>query len=147
MAASRAVGTRGRWGPAALLQAGIVALWLSTFLMARVLEHSPHASLWFPPAAVTFSALRSRLPPTMVSTVSAMASNLAALQRSIIERLSRGPAAVSDLARPFDMTLAAMKPFLESEIAKLQVSVPGHAVMFAMELAPGAANPCASNTE
>jgi DNA-binding transcriptional ArsR family regulator len=29
-------------------------------------------------------------------------------RRAIIERLSRGPAAVSDLARPFDMTLAAV---------------------------------------
>jgi hypothetical protein len=37
--------------------------------------------------------------------------------------------------------------FVESEIAKLQVSVPGHAVMFAIEFAPGAANPWASNTE
>jgi DNA-binding transcriptional ArsR family regulator len=29
-------------------------------------------------------------------------------RRAIIERLSQGPAAVSDLARPFDMTLAAV---------------------------------------
>jgi DNA-binding transcriptional ArsR family regulator len=29
-------------------------------------------------------------------------------RRAIIERLSHGPAAVSDLARPFDMTLAAV---------------------------------------
>lgn len=39
------------------LQAAILALWLGTFLLARVLEHAPHASLWFPPAAVTFAAL------------------------------------------------------------------------------------------
>lgn len=29
-------------------------------------------------------------------------------RRAIVERLSSGPAAVSDLARPFDMTLAAV---------------------------------------
>jgi len=29
-------------------------------------------------------------------------------RRAIVERLSRGPATVSDLARPFDMTLAAV---------------------------------------
>ena len=29
-------------------------------------------------------------------------------RRAIIERLSQGPAAVSDLAKPFDMTLAAV---------------------------------------
>ena len=34
---------------------------------------------------------------------------------------------------------------VESEIAKLQVSVPGHAVILAMEFAPGAANSCAAN--
>lgn len=41
----------------ALLHASIIALWIGTFLLARALEHSPHASLWFPPAAVTFAAL------------------------------------------------------------------------------------------
>src|SRR3954469_21362 len=29
-------------------------------------------------------------------------------RRAVIERLSRGPASVSELARPFDMTLAAV---------------------------------------
>ena len=29
-------------------------------------------------------------------------------RRAIVERLSRGPATVSDLARPFDMSLAAV---------------------------------------
>lgn len=29
-------------------------------------------------------------------------------RRAIVERLSRGPASVSDLARPFDMSLAAV---------------------------------------
>lgn len=57
MATSRAVARRGRWGPAVFLQAGIVTLWMAAFLLARLLEHSPHASLWFPPAAVTFSTL------------------------------------------------------------------------------------------
>jgi DNA-binding transcriptional ArsR family regulator len=34
-------------------------------------------------------------------------------RRTIVERLSRGPASVSDLARPFDMTLAAVVQHLQ----------------------------------
>jgi DNA-binding transcriptional ArsR family regulator len=34
-------------------------------------------------------------------------------RRAIVERLSRGPASVSDLARPFDMTLAAVVQHLQ----------------------------------
>src|SRR2546425_180093 len=34
-------------------------------------------------------------------------------RRAIIERLSRGPATVSDLAKPFDMTLAAVVQHLQ----------------------------------
>jgi DNA-binding transcriptional ArsR family regulator len=34
-------------------------------------------------------------------------------RRAIVERLSRGPVAVSDLARPFDMTLAAVVQHLQ----------------------------------
>ncbi|GAB3733367.1 hypothetical protein GCM10028862_15640 [Luteimonas pelagia] len=32
-------------------------LWLGTFWLAGALEHAPHASLWFPPSAVTFAGL------------------------------------------------------------------------------------------
>ena len=35
----------------------LVGLWLGSFLLAAALEHAPHASLWFPPAAVTFAGL------------------------------------------------------------------------------------------
>lgn len=35
----------------------LVVLWLGSFLLAAALEHAPHASLWFPPAAVTFAGL------------------------------------------------------------------------------------------
>lgn len=35
----------------------LVVLWLGSFLLAAALEHEPHASLWFPPAAVTFAGL------------------------------------------------------------------------------------------
>ena len=35
----------------------LVVLWLGSFLLASALEHAPHASLWFPPAAVTFAGL------------------------------------------------------------------------------------------
>lgn len=41
------------WG----LQPLLVLLWLGSFLLAAALEHAPHASLWFPPAAVTFAGL------------------------------------------------------------------------------------------
>jgi DNA-binding transcriptional ArsR family regulator len=34
-------------------------------------------------------------------------------RRALVERLSRGPVAVSDLARPFDMTLAAVVQHLQ----------------------------------
>jgi DNA-binding transcriptional ArsR family regulator len=34
-------------------------------------------------------------------------------RRAIVDRLSRGPATVSDLARPFDMTLAAVVQHLQ----------------------------------
>jgi DNA-binding transcriptional ArsR family regulator len=34
-------------------------------------------------------------------------------RRAIVERLSRGPATVTDLARPFDMTLAAVVQHLQ----------------------------------
>lgn len=40
-----------------LLQPLLVALWLGSFLLAAAVEHAPHASLWFPPAAVTFASL------------------------------------------------------------------------------------------
>lgn len=32
-------------------------LWIATFVAAALLEYAPHASLWFPPAAVTYAAL------------------------------------------------------------------------------------------
>lgn len=58
-----------------LLQAAILAMWLVAFLLARVLEHAPHASLWFPPAAVTFAALlvvgHHALPALVVACVAA----------------------------------------------------------------------------
>jgi diguanylate cyclase (GGDEF)-like protein len=38
-----------------LLHPLLVVLWLGSFLLAGALEHAPHASLWFPPAAVTFA--------------------------------------------------------------------------------------------
>jgi diguanylate cyclase (GGDEF)-like protein len=31
--------------------------WLAAFAVAALLEYAPHASLWFPPAAITFSAV------------------------------------------------------------------------------------------
>ncbi|KFN51592.1 hypothetical protein N790_04665 [Arenimonas malthae CC-JY-1] len=37
----------------------LLLLWLGSFLLAAALEHAPHASLWFPPAAVTFAGLYS----------------------------------------------------------------------------------------
>ena len=40
-----------------LLHPLLLVLWLGSFLLAAALEHTPHASLWFPPAAVTFAGL------------------------------------------------------------------------------------------
>lgn len=40
-----------------LLHPLLLLLWLGSFLLAAALEHEPHASLWFPPAAVTFAGL------------------------------------------------------------------------------------------
>ena len=46
----------GSWRPW-LLHPLLLILWLGSFLLAAALEHAPHASLWFPPAAVTFAGL------------------------------------------------------------------------------------------
>jgi len=46
----------GSWRPW-LLHPLLLVLWLGSFLLAAALEHAPHASLWFPPAAVTFAGL------------------------------------------------------------------------------------------
>jgi diguanylate cyclase (GGDEF)-like protein len=40
-----------------LLHPMLLVLWLGSFQLARLLEHAPHASLWFPPAAVTFAGI------------------------------------------------------------------------------------------
>ena len=64
-------------GPAAwrpwLLHPLLLALWLGSFLLAAALEHAPHASLWFPPAAVTFAGLFSigwrAVPAVLVACV------------------------------------------------------------------------------
>jgi diguanylate cyclase (GGDEF)-like protein len=44
-------------GHAWLLHLILPVLWLGSFYLARLLEHAPHASLWFPPAAVTFAGI------------------------------------------------------------------------------------------
>ena len=49
---------QGSWRPW-LLHPLLLLLWLGSFLLAAALEHAPHASLWFPPAAVTFAGLFS----------------------------------------------------------------------------------------
>lgn len=41
----------------AVVHGVLLLLWLAAFLVSSLLEYAPHASLWFPPAAVTFSAL------------------------------------------------------------------------------------------
>ncbi|MDX1571906.1 MAG: hypothetical protein R3200_15600, partial [Xanthomonadales bacterium] len=40
------------------LQAGIALLWLLVWHLAALLEYAPHASLWYPPAAVSYAAFR-----------------------------------------------------------------------------------------
>ncbi|MEZ5464132.1 MAG: GGDEF domain-containing protein [Lysobacteraceae bacterium] len=47
---------RGGGLPAWLVIQGVLVLtWLAAFYSARLLEYAPHASLWFPPAAVAFA--------------------------------------------------------------------------------------------
>lgn len=54
-----------------LFHLSVPILWLGAFAAARLLEHAPHASLWFPPAAVTFAAVivggRRVLPSIIVA--------------------------------------------------------------------------------
>lgn len=42
---------------AGALHAAVFVAWMVAFLAALLLEYAPHASLWFPPAAVSFAAL------------------------------------------------------------------------------------------
>jgi diguanylate cyclase (GGDEF)-like protein len=49
--------TLSRFGRKAALHILVLMLWMATFLLAALLEYAPHASIWFPPAAITFSAL------------------------------------------------------------------------------------------
>lgn len=53
------------------LQLLLVGGWVALFLAARLLEYAPHASLWFPPAAVTFAGFamygRHALPAFIVA--------------------------------------------------------------------------------
>ncbi len=46
--------TSPRVGPIAL-QGGVALLWLLAWYVARLQEYAPHASLWFPPAGLTFA--------------------------------------------------------------------------------------------
>ena len=46
-----------RWITQGGLQGLVLLLWLLAFEAARAMEYAPHASLWFPPAAVTFAAV------------------------------------------------------------------------------------------
>lgn len=61
----------GAPAPAWAVHAAVPVLWLVGFAMARVLEHAPHASLWFPPAAVTTASVlvlgRRALPWIVIS--------------------------------------------------------------------------------
>ncbi len=41
-----------------IIASGLVAVtWLATFFLAALVEYAPHASLWFPPAAISYAAL------------------------------------------------------------------------------------------
>lgn len=47
----------GRARPLALVSLALVAAWLGLFELAAVLEYQTHASLWFPPVAISMAAL------------------------------------------------------------------------------------------
>lgn len=68
--ASKNGGTHRTWA----VHLAVPVLWLAAFAVARVLEHAPHASLWFPPAAVTVASvlvLGARALPWIVASCSA----------------------------------------------------------------------------
>jgi diguanylate cyclase (GGDEF)-like protein len=81
-----------------LLHPMLLVLWLGSFQLARLLEHAPHASLWFPPAAVTFAGIlvagRRALPAIVVAC--AIATYAAELAYSATVRA--GVLAASSLA-------------------------------------------------
>ena len=55
---SRRAGARrgGEWWRFSLATAVIIAFWIGAYFAARMLEYASFASLWFPPAAVSFAA-------------------------------------------------------------------------------------------
>ena len=56
----------GRWLLATLI---VVGLWITAYYAARMLEYGPFASLWYPPAAVSFAAFavfRWRALPALI---------------------------------------------------------------------------------
>ena len=130
-----------------LLQVAIVALWLGTFLLARLLEHAPHASLWFPPAAVTFAALLvvgpRALPAIMLSCgLSTFLTGLqydSVLAPGVLARSSVAFALVhasaygvpamllrrESRARPVDVTLRSVMQFLLLAIAGATLAAVG----------------------
>ncbi len=59
----------GRWWRTAILHLAVLLAWLLAFAAAAALEYAPNASLWFPPAAVSFAAvlvLGARALPVLV---------------------------------------------------------------------------------
>jgi len=55
--------------------------------------------------------LKPMLNPSIIDT--SLRALAEPTRRAIVERLSRGPASVSELAKPFDMTLAAVVQHLQ----------------------------------
>jgi diguanylate cyclase (GGDEF)-like protein len=55
--AAAVMSDRSRLARQLTLHGLLLVLWLAAFLSARLLEYAPHASLWFPPAAVTFAGV------------------------------------------------------------------------------------------
>lgn len=107
----------------------LLAVWLTAFFAARLLEYAPHASLWFPPAAISFAAFlvfgRQALPTVLLACVLAtLATNAIyaqgldawslllssatfagchafsyALAALVLRRLARGQARVASMRR------------------------------------------------
>lgn len=102
----------GRPRSGLLLHTSIFGLWIASFLLARVLEHAPHASLWFPPAAVTFAALLVVGPRALPSLVASclLATGIAELQYS--DSVRPPVIAASSLAFAFVHVLAYGLPAL-----------------------------------
>lgn len=73
-------GRLGRWARELALHAAVAGLWLALWLVARIQEYTPHASLWFPPAGLSMGAFLvlgwRGMPGVLAASIAATLSGL-----------------------------------------------------------------------